>query len=439
METPKGFVGYQIYGSGSRNLFYITNWLTNIETIWEEPAAERYLKRLGSIGRVILIDKRGTGVSDPHGIGGPQPVEEYVDDICNVLDELAIEDAILIGDTEGGTLAIVLAATYPERFPGLILINSFARLRRDDNYPIGAPDKVLDSLASQWSTDYGRSPDPLRLMAPSMFGDRRFEESWLRQNRLSMPPGVAREAVEWIRRTDVRSALPVIQARTIVIGREGALLHRPEFGRYLADNIAGATYRELQGADTLPFYAGDFAPILDEIEEFVTGERKLIDASRMMSTVMFTDIVGSTAKAAEIGDDRWMDLLSHHDRLARETLERYRGRLMKLTGDGVMATFDGPNRAVLCALELRDEMGRLGIPIRAGLHTGEVEIRDGDLGGIVVNIASRVTDTAETGGVMVSRTVHDLVTGSTLDFASCGTFDLKGVPGEWELFEANRP
>ena len=434
-ETPKGFIGYQVFGEGPRNLVFITNWLTNIETLWEEPSADRYLRRLGSIGRVVLIDKRGTGISDPHGIGRPQPVEEYVDDFSNVLDDVDIHDAILIGDSEGGTLAIMLAATYPERFPGLILINSFARLSRAEDYPIGAPDGVLDSLAQQWKDSFGHSPEPLRLTAPSMLGDRRFEESWLRQNRLSMPPGVAGEAIEWIRRTDVRSALPAIQARTVILTRKDALLHRTQYSEYLADQIAGATIKRLEGADTVPFYAGDFSPILDEVEEFVTGERQKVDTNRMLATVMFTDIVGSTELAAEMGDDRWLDLQSHHDRVVRASLERFRGKLVKFTGDGVLATFDGPNRAILSALAIQGELQHIGVDIRAGLHTGEVEHRDGDLGGIAVNIASRVMDKAEAGGVMVSRTVHDLVAGSTLNFDSKGTFSLKGVPGSWELFE----
>ena len=435
VETDKGFIGYQVFGEGSRNLVFITNWLTNIETIWEEPSAERYLRRLGSIGRVVLVDKRGTGISDPHGIGRPQPVEEYVDDFSNVLDEIDIDDAILIGDSEGGTLAIVLAATYPERFPGLMLINSFARLSRADDYPIGAPDSVLDSLAQQWKDSFGHSAEPLRLTAPSMVGDRRFGESWLRQNRLSMPPGVAGEAIEWIRRTDVRSALPAIQARTVILSRRDAILHRAQYSQYLATNIEGAVLKLLEGADTLPFYAGDFNPILDEIEEFVTGERQKVDSNRMLATVMFTDIVGSTAMAAELGDDRWLDLRSHHDRVVQSNLVRFRGRQVKFTGDGVLATFDGPHRAILCALAIQEEMEAVGIDIRAGLHTGEVEHRNGDLGGIAVNIASRVMDKAEAGGVMTSRTVHDLVAGSAVEFKPCGTFELKGVPGSWELFE----
>lgn len=438
-ETSKGFVGYQVFGDGPPDVVFVTNWLTNVEVIWDEPAARRYLERLATIGRVLLIDKRGTGVSDPHGVGRVLPVEEYVDDITSVMDEVGFGDSVLIGDAEGGTLALVLAATYPERFPSLVLINAFARLRRDSDYPIGAPHEVIDQLHEQWHSMVGRNADPLYVTAPSVAEDQRFRASWVHQVRLSMPPGVAGEAVRWIGDTDVRSVLPAIQARTLVMTRRDARLHRADFGRFLAEKISGAIYKELDGADTLPFYAGNFGPILDEIELFLTGERKRVDSNRMLATVLFTDIVGSTAIASEMGDDRWLDLRSAHDRIAEDNVERYRGAPIKATGDGLLATFDGPQRGILCALSMKEELGEIGVPIRAGLHTGEVEMRDDELGGLAVNIASRVMDSAEMGGIMVSRTVKDLVVGSNLQFTGCGSHHLKGVDGEWDLFEVRRP
>lgn len=435
-ETGHGFVGYQVFGDGPRDIVFVTNWLTNVEVIWEEPAARRYLERLASMGRVVFVDKRGTGVSDPHGTGRVDPVEDYVDDVMSVLIEVGIEEAAIIGDTEGGALALMLAATYPERFPILILVNSFARLRRDDDYPIGAPGEVLEKLASDWASLYGHSADPLNYMAPSMSNDQRFRTSWLRQIRLSMPPGVARHAVSWIGDTDVRSVLPAIQARVLVVTRSDAQMHRPQFGRFLAANIAGAVYRELKGTDTNPFYAGEFGPVLDEIEEFLTGEPANVDPNRMLATVLFTDIVGSTAIATDIGDDRWLDLRASHDEIARATVERHRGVPVKTTGDGLVATFDGPQRGVVCAISLRGELASIGLSIRAGLHAGEIEVREGDIGGVAVNIASRVMGVAESGGVLVSRTVKDLVVGSHLLFNDCGQFQLKGVPGDWNLYEA---
>lgn len=434
-ETPSGFVAFKTWGDGDRDIIFLTNWLTNVEVLWEEPSARRYLERLGRIGRVLLADKRGTGASDPIGVGRPPPVENHVDDVLDLMSFLEIEEASLIGDTEGGTLALVLAATHPERFPELVLINSFARLRRAVDYRIGAPDEVIDVLASAWKSSYGQSAEPLELIAPSMVGDVRFAESWLRQIRLSMPPGVAGHAVDWIRDTDVRSALPAVRARTLVLGRADARLHRIGLSRYLADHIEGATFKAMDGADTIPFYAGDFNSILDEVEEFLTGARESVDASRVLATVLFTDIVGSTALAAKLGDDRWLDLLSSHDAIVEANLLRFRGRLVEGTGDGVLAVFDGPHRAILCALSIRDDLSAVGLDIRAGLHTGEVERRGSDLAGIAVHIASRVMDVAEGGGVLVSRTVKDLVTGSTLGFRSCGPYALKGIPGEWELYE----
>jgi class 3 adenylate cyclase/pimeloyl-ACP methyl ester carboxylesterase len=434
-DTPNGFIGYQLFGSGPTDITFVTNWITNIEVIWDEPAARRYLERLGTIGRVIFIDKRGTGISDPHGVGRVLPVEEYVDDIVSVLDEVGVAETALIGDTEGGLLAMVLAATYPDRFPTLILVNSFARLRRADDYPIGAPDNVIEAFARDWQEMYGKSADTLGLTAPSMAGDRRFAESWLHQQRLSMPPGVAREAVSWIGDTDVRGVLSSIQARTLVLAKRDARFHRATFGRHLAEHIDGARYREIDGADTLPFYAGDFGPILDEIEEFVTGERANVDTKRMLATVLFTDIVGSTSMAAELGDDRWLDLVATHDDIVGANLQRHRGVAIKSTGDGVLATFDGPHRAIQCALSVKEELAGIGVPIRAGLHTGEIEMRDDDVVGLAVNIASRVMGVAESGGVVVSRTVKDLVAGSQLEFRDCGSHELRGVPGDWDLYE----
>lgn len=433
--TENGYIAYQVFGLDQPDVVFITNWITNVDAIWDEPSARRYLERLGGMGRVIMFDKLGTGVSDPHGIGRPKPVEEHMDDAIAVLDDVGSQQTILIGDTEGGTLAMVLAATYPERFPAMVLINSTPRLRRDTDYPIGAPEHVIDTLGEIWAANYGRNADSLYYTAPSMAEDTRFREWWTRFSRLGMPPGVAEHALAWIRDTDVRSVLPAIQAETLVISRKDARMHRPTYGKFLAESIPNARLRILEGTDTLPFHAGEFGPVLDEVEEFITGERGSVSTDRMLSTVMFTDIVGSTELAATMGDDRWLDLRSEHDRLVRENLDRHRGVEVKMTGDGALATFDGPQRAVLCALSLREELTGVGLNVRAGLHTGEIEKRDGDIGGLAVHIASRVMEKAEFGGVLVSRTVKDLVVGSTLDFKACGPFHLKGVEGNWDLYE----
>lgn len=436
-HTPRGAVGYQVFGSGDRDIVFITHWLTNVDAYWDEPSAVRYFDRLASMGRVILIDKLGSGVSDmPESLVIP-PVEDTMDDIRDVLSEVGSERATLIGDCEGGMLAMTLAATYPDQFPTLILINSYPRLRRDDDYPIGAPDEVVDRLAVLWKEQHGTTGDALQLTAPSVANDPRFLAWFRRFQRLAQSQRIADRAVHWIANTDVRGVLSSIQAETLVIHRRDARYHRVDYGRYLAEHIEGAQLHIVEGADTLPFHAGDFNPTLDLVEKFLTGDRHHVPANRMLSTVLFTDVVGSTAIAADFGDERWLDLRSSHDRILRENIARFRGSEVAMTGDGCVATFDGPQRAVLCALAAKDELEEIGLQIRAGIHTGEIEFRDGDVGGIAVHIASRVMGVAESGGILTSGTVKDLVVGSELDFESRGSHELKGVPGTWSLYQVS--
>ncbi len=434
--TPAGRVGYQVFGEGPDDLVFLTHWITNIDAIWDEPSAARYLSRLATFGRVIMIDKRGSGISDGPQRGWVDPVADARQDVVAVLDDLGVETATLIGDTEGGTLAIILAAYDPERFPGLVLVNSYARFRRSDDYPIGAPDEVIETLERNWREMYGVNADTLVVTAPSVANDPRFRSWYPRFQRLSMAPAIAAQAVHWIGETDVRAFVPLVEAETLVICRKDALFHRPIHSGYLARNIRNARLVELEGADTIPWHAGNFTPVLDEIEAFVKGGHRSVQTNRTLSTVMFTDIVGSTALAAEIGDERWLDLRADHDRLTRQAIERHGGEEVAATGDGWLATFDSPQAAVLCALSIRSAVLPLGIDIRAGIHTGEIEKRNGEIGGVGVNLASRVMDMASEGGVMVSGTVKDLVIGSPLEFVECGSFDLKGLPGKWNLFEA---
>lgn len=439
LNTPLGAVGYQVFGSGDQDLVYISHWLTNIDMYWDEPSAIRFFDRLASMGRVILIDKLASGVSDMPQGGLVPPVEEHMDDIRAVLAEVGSSSATLVGDAEGGMLAMMLAATYPDQFPRLILINSYPRLKRAKDYPIGAPSSAIETMKEAWLAQHGTSGDVLYLTAPSAADDVRFRAWFVRFQRASQKPRAAAHAVEWIARTDVRAALPSIQADTLVIHRRDAQFHRLAFGRYLADNIAGARLEIVEGADTLPFHAGNFDPTLDLVEEFVTGRSQVHESNRMLATVMFTDIVESTARASAMGDEKWLDLLEDHDRVVRRNLERFRGEEVKMTGDGALATFDGPQRAILCAMAIKHDLAGIGLPIRAGLHTGEIERRDGELGGLAVHIASRVMETAESGGILVSGTVKDLVVGSPTEFTACGVFDLKGVPGSWSLFEVQPP
>ena len=435
VESSHGYIGYQVFGAESPDIVFVTGWVTNIDMYWDELSAIRYLDRLGEMGRVFLIDKRGSGVSDGPTRGYIDPVEDTLDDVRTVLDANDSRDAVLIGDTEGGMLACVLAATYPERFPTLILINSYARMARDEDYPIGAPPHVIEAFTEGWKSNFGSTADILDLTAPTAAADPRFRAWWPWFQRQAMAPTVGRKAIDWIAETDVRSVLPSIQAETLVIHRRDARYHRLSFGQYLAEQIPGAELQVVSGADTFPFHAGDATEVLDAIESRVTGRRGAVRTNRMLATLLFSDIVGSTSLASESGDLRWLDAQSEHNRLVRLQLDRFQGREVSSTGDGFVAMFDGPMRAIQCAQVMVSELKKIGLDIRVGIHTGEIEVRDDGIGGLAVNIAARVMAAAERGGIMASSTVKDLVLGSNVDFVSCGSFDLKGVPGSWNLFE----
>lgn len=435
-ESNLGYVGYQAFGSGERDIMFITGALSNADAIWDEPSAARFFDRLSTMGRVIRYDMRGSGVSDPvPGRNTWMTIEDNVDDVRAVLDSVGSKEAVIYGDTEGGLSAMMLAAVDPKRVSALVLVNALAHLPREDDYPIGVPPHVAEALSRQYVAQHGTTGEMLVLTAPSVANDMRFRNWWTRYQRLCLPLGLAKTTFEWFGETDVRAALPLITAPTLVLARREAKFHRSAFGEYLAKHIHGAEFKLLDGADTIPFHAGDFGPTLDHVEEFLTGKREAIRGDRVLATVLFTDIVASTALASSLGDQRWLDLLEHHNRIVRAQLDRFRGREVKMTGDGCVAIFDGPARAVSCAVEIMEQVSAIGLELRAGIHTGEVELRDGDIAGVGVHIASRVMSHAEKGGILVSGTVKDLVVGSGIDFAPCGTFDLKGVPGEWHLYQ----
>jgi class 3 adenylate cyclase len=432
VETDRGFLGYQVFGHGERDIFFCTGALKNADVLWDEPSAVRFFDRLGGLGRVIHYDMRGSGISDP--IQKWMPIEETLDDVRAVLDAAGTEKPVVYGDAEGGLYAMMLAATDPDRVSALVLVNASPRLARADDYPIGAPEAVMAALSEQYIAQHGTTGNMLELTAPSVADDPRFRAWWTRYQRLSVPMGLVKTTFEWFAEVDVRAALPLIHIPTLVVARRDARFHRREYGEHLAERIEGAQLRVVEGADTVPFHAGDFGPTLDCVEEFLTGRLESGRVDRVLATVMLTDIVGSTARAAELGDQRWLDLLGEHDAIVRAQLERFRGREIKMTGDGCLATFDGPARAVLCAAAIRDQLEQIGLAIRVGIHTGEVEFRGGDVGGIAVHIAARVVDKAGPVQIVVSGTVKDLVVGSGMAFDPVGIFDLKGVPGEWALF-----
>jgi class 3 adenylate cyclase/pimeloyl-ACP methyl ester carboxylesterase len=429
-------VAYQAFGSGPPDLLFITNWMTNVDVMWEEPGLASYLRRLASFSRVICYDKRGSGVSDPVPLAALPTMEQWVDDARAALDAAGVERAALLGDTEGGPMAMVFAATHPERVSALVLINSFARFLRDDDYPIGMPLKTWSKLVDRYEQHWGSTAEILDLTAPSAASDGAFRRWFTRYQRLAMSKGSAATQYRWITRLDVRSVLPSIYVPTLVIGRSGARHHRPEFGRYLAQRIPGARYVELPGCDTYPFQAGNPAPVLDQVEEFLTGARPTaVTRDRVLATVLMTDIVDSTGRAAALGDAAWRELRGTHDRVVREHLARFRGREIDHAGDGFLATFDGPARAVGCAARLVQALRGLDLSIRAGIHTGEVEVAGSGITGLAVHIAARVMARADAGRTLVSGTVRDLVAGSGIGFAERGAHDLRGIPGRWQLFE----
>jgi pimeloyl-ACP methyl ester carboxylesterase len=425
-------IAYQSFGTGDVTVVGVPPIVSNIELVWEDPPSVRFLRRLGSFCRFIHFDKRGTGMSE-RTIGNPT-LEQRVDDLRAVMDAEGVESAVIAGVSEGGSMAAYFAATHPDRTIGLILCATFARLTRTDGYDIGPTDAVFDTTMDAWSHAWG-TPDTLTvgLFAPSKVGDAGYLRWLNRFERTTVSPGGLRSMMQLNRELDIRAVLPTISVPTLIIHRTGDLAVPVEHGRFLAEHIPNARYVELPGMDHLPWF-GDADAILDEMEEHVTGNRHEVDTDRILSTVLFTDIVGSTAHASTLGDRKWRAVLDDLDDLVDRQLERYRGRLVKSTGDGHLALFDGPARAVRCASELCEAAPSLNLQLRAGLHTGEVELRGDDVGGIGVHIGARVGALAGPSEVLVSRTVTDLVAGSGIEFSDRGEHDLKGVTGRWQLY-----
>lgn len=431
---PGGYVAYQVFGQGPPNCLFVGNWLQNLDLMWDEPTIARYFDRLASFSRVVTFDKRGSGVSDPVPMDAIPSVEEWMDDGRVALDAAGVDRTAVLGDTEGGPMAIMLAAGHPDRVSSLVLVNSFARWRRADDYPIGMPDETWRKLIDRYEQHWGVTAEILGLTAPSVANDPRFRNWFIRYQRLSMPRGASTATYRWVTSVDVRPVLASIRVPTLVVHRASSPHYRTEFGRYLADTIPGARYVEIPGADAFPFNAGDFDPILDEVEHFLTGTRTEPVLNRSVATILFTDIVGSTGIVASRGDASWLEILRLHDEIVREHLLRFQGREVSYTGDGFMAVFDGPGRAATCAARLVTALSEMGVRVRIGLHTGEVELVGDQVAGLAVHMAARIMALAPEGGVMASRTVHDLVMGSGIVFADAGTHELKGIPGSWRLY-----
>ncbi|HEY5170754.1 MAG TPA: adenylate/guanylate cyclase domain-containing protein [Acidimicrobiia bacterium] len=429
-------IAYSVLGDGPVDVLAVSTMTVATEAFAEEPHAAAFDRRLASFCRLIRFDLRGIGLSDPIDLAAGMTLSDIAGDALAVLDAVGVSSATLLG-TEGGVVAaITLAATAPDRVDRLVLINGFARVIRADDYPHGHPPELVSAFVetnidpdAEWSLD---GADDLALIAPSLKDDPAFVAWWVRSSRRGASPATALAMLRLTSQSDVRDLLSTISMPTLVLHRRANFFTPVGCGRYLGEHIAGAKYVELAGADHLP-WAGDADEILDEIEEFLTGQRSGT-GERVLTTVLFTDIVDSTGQAAALGDRAWRARLENHDAIVRQELRRYGGREVKTTGDGFLAAFDSPTQAARCARAVVDASSGAQLEVRVGIHTGECERRGGDLVGLAVHIAARVAAAAGAGEVMVSRTVRDLVGGSEMRFVDHGEHELKGVPERWQLF-----
>lgn len=425
-------IAYQVFGSGGMNLVLIPGWASHVENIWTLMDFAAFADKVAQFARVVLLDRRGTGLSDP--VAEPPTLEERMDDVRAVLDAVGWQRAAIWGISEGGPMAMMFAATYPERTQALLLYGTFARFGRGDDYPHGYPaefnDRWLPMLDRTWGTG-----ELSRSFAPSITGDAATIRILARLERMAMSPGTARKLFGLMTQVDVRHVLPAIRVPTLILHRADDKPVRVGHARYLAEHIAGARYVELVGEDHLP-WCGDVDQLLGEVREFLTGERSQAEPDRILTTILFCDIVESTQRLAELGDHEWKRILANFYAVADDKLRHFRGRKLDTAGDGLFAAFDGPARAVRCGASLTRAMQALGLQLRVGVHTGECEVLGDKYSGIAVHVGARVAAVANAGQVLVSSTVKNLVVGSGIRFADLGQHPLKGVPGEWHLFAA---
>lgn len=421
-------IAYQEFGDGPVNIVFVPGFVSHIDNYWSHPEFATWLERLGSFARVAMFDKRGTGMSDR--VPQLPSMDERMDDVRAVMDAAHMERAAIFGISEGGSLAALFAAHHPERCDALIVYGGFAQF--GSWYPT---EESFQGLLDYIDTGWG-SGESLPLFAPTYHDDDGLKMWWGRFERLGADPGAAINLMQMNSKIDIAEVLPTIHVPTLILHRSEDTTIDFDGGLQMADLIPGARLVELPGSDHLPFVGDTPLRIVDEIERFLTGGLARPEVDRVLATVLFTDIADSTARAAAVGDERWHNLLKAHDDIVREALSRHRGTEIKNTGDGFLVTFDAPARAIRCALSITQSVKALGIEVRAGLHTGEIHVVDGDIKGISVHIASRVSDVAKGGEVLVSRTVKDLIAGSGIELEPYGTFTLKGVPDEWDLLKA---
>jgi len=425
-------IAYQVIGDGPIDLLAVPGWVTHLEAHWEHPLVSQFAGRLAQFTRLILFDKRGTGLSDPVSAENLPTLEMRMEDVHAVLDAVGSKKAALLGISEGGSMCALFSATYPERTSALIMSGCYAKWIRDSDYP-WAPTREEHEAAfiayeSKWGTPIG-----FKTVAPSVANDESCRNWWARNLRLGASPGAGIALYRMNIEIDIRNVLPSIHVPTLILHRAGDRLINVANSRYMANRIPNAKYVELKGDDHLPWF-GDSEAVLDQIEEFLTGARPVVRKDRVLSTLLFIDIAGSTELASSVGDSRWRELLTAFYREVEHELARFRGQLIDTAGDGVFASFDGPARGVRCASAIQDRLTRLGLKVRSGLHTGECDVAAGKLTGVAVHIGARVASAAQAGEILVSHTVKDLVAGSGLRFLNRGRHKLKGVSDELDLY-----
>lgn len=432
-------IAYQVVGDGPQDVVVLSEWTSHIEVFWEHPVFARMLRRIAASARLILFDKRGIGLSDPVSLEDLASMEMWMDDLIAVLDACDSRQAVLAGTGHGGQMAVLFAATHPERTKSVLLANSYARLARASDYPWGIPEpaqeRALSAIEQTWGTPASRT---IELIAPSLAGDDSVRRWWGRLERLACSPGRAVDMQRAIYSYDVRQVLGSVTQPTLVMHTADNLLVRVGHGRYLAENVPGATYLEFAGADHWWFVGEEGERAWNAAMEFFGATESGADRDRVLATLLFTDIVTSTEQAALMGDAAWKEVLDDLDALVARQVDRFQGKVIKGLGDGHLATFDGPGRAIRCASAISDGVRNLGLEVRCGLHTGEIDLRGDDVGGVALHIAARVMSLAGPNEVLVSGSVPPLVAGSGFDFEDRGEHELRGVPGKWALFAVAR-
>jgi class 3 adenylate cyclase len=430
-QNGEAHIAYQVVGEGEPDLVLVQGFLSHVDLDWEQPDTARFFRALASFSRLILFDKRGTGLSDR--AAGIATLEDRMDDVRAVMDAAGSERAVLMGVSEGAPMCLLFAATYPERTHALVLHGGMARSTEAPDYPWAPPVEGAIEAAVELIEPYFFNGEDIELWMPSL-GDDPHAKEWLgRFRRASVSPDTLAALFSMFLDIDVRHVLPTLRVPTLVLHRHGDRVVNWRAGRWLADQIPGARYVELSGQDHFPWF-GDMEAVIEEIREFLTGVRVAPESDRVLATIMFTDVVRSTEQAAALGDRRWRKLLDAHDAAVRRQLVAFRGREVKATGDGFLATFDGPARAIRCARAIREAASDLHLDVRIGLHTGEIEVRGDDIGGVAVHIGQRVSALAQPAQIMVSSTVKDLVAGSGIEFEDGGEHELRGLPDAWRLF-----